>query len=284
LRLDGNRIGTDKAGTAARPNIEDGIRIVSRCAAPSHSFEFTGNVVSGNGRDGIHLTGEAAGCNLVTGLVQMHANRIGTAANGTAALGNGRHGIFADMLAVNDAITIGLPPSSSFAPDRNTIGFNGDAGVAVPAGAGGVLVRENTYRSNVGLPIDLGADGATPNDTGDADTGANRLLNAPILGSLRQTGNGLEVNVSSDSLPANADYSLRVDLYSRAAGVLTFLQTDFLDAPNTPKNIVITANIGNAEVLAMASDNLDGALDGTPSNSSEFSGPAIRPVFSNGFE
>jgi hypothetical protein len=35
--------------------------------------------------------------------------------------------------------------------------------------------------SNVGLAIDLGNDGHTPNDPGDADTGPNTLLNYPVV-------------------------------------------------------------------------------------------------------
>lgn len=283
LRVTANRIGTDKAGTAARPNTEDGVRIVSRCASPAVTFEFTGNVVSGNTRDGIHLTGEAAGCNLLGSGALIVGNRIGTTASGAAALGNGRHGVFAGLLAVSDSIMIGSPAGSSFPENRNTIGFNGDAGVAVPSGAGGVLVRENTFRSNTGLPIDLGADGPTPNDAGDADTGANRLLNAPTLGALRQTANGLEIAFRSDSAAGTANYPMRIDFYSRNGGVLTFLQTDFLEAPNVARNAVI-ANLGNAELVAMLSDNLQGEAGAMANNSSEFSGPAIRSIFGNGFE
>jgi hypothetical protein len=66
---------------------------------------------------------------------------------------------------------------------NNTIANNGLAGVAVEALAGatviGTFIRYNTLYSNGGLPIDLGSDGHTPNDAGDADSGPNNYLNYP---------------------------------------------------------------------------------------------------------
>lgn len=283
LRLNGNRIGTDKAGGAVRANGGDGVRIVSSCAAPTQAFEFSNNVISGNGRDGIHLEGPDD-CNLVVGLGWITGNRIGTAANGTTALGNARHGIFAGMLASTDSLVIGSQIGSSAVQDRNTLGFNGGAGVRVPEGAGGVLVRENTFRANLGLPIDIGNDGPTPNDAGDADTGGNRRLNSPILGSLRTVPSGLEVSVTVEGATSALTYPVRVDLYARdGANAMTFVKTDFIEAPNAPKNVGL-ALPGGTELVAMASDNANGALTHTPSNSSEFSAAALRAVFSDGFE
>jgi CSLREA domain-containing protein len=57
--------------------------------------------------------------------------------------------------------------------------FDGD-GVRVTSGSGNDL-RGNTFLANGGLGINLGSDGVTANDTGDADSGANDLQNFPVL-------------------------------------------------------------------------------------------------------
>lgn len=61
----------------------------------------------------------------------------------------------------------------------NSFTSNNGAGIAVLAGSGNRLSR-NTFSSNTGLPIDLGNDGVTPNDTLEADTGRNGLQNSLV--------------------------------------------------------------------------------------------------------
>jgi hypothetical protein len=69
----------------------------------------------------------------------------------------------------------------------NAIAFNslpgtGYDGVRLLPGTGtGNLIIGNATYSNASLGIDLGADGVTPNDLGDGDTGANELQNFPEL-------------------------------------------------------------------------------------------------------
>ena len=62
------------------------------------------------------------------------------------------------------------------------------------AGTGNAILT-NYITANGGLGIDLGATGVTANDVGDGDTGANNLLNFPMLtpttGGVQLAFNGL---------------------------------------------------------------------------------------------
>lgn len=283
MGLFGNRIGTDPAGNAAMPNSEDGVRIVSACVAPAQTFDINGNVISGNGRDGIHLAGASAECNsLADDLASITGNRIGIARNGTA-LGNGRHGIGVGLRAGVDSLRIGTPMNSNFPEDENLIGHNGGAGVAVFAGASGVLIRQNTFIANAGLPIDLGADGTTPNDPGDADTGANSLLNTPDLGSARRVNGQTVVPFRMSSDAVHARYPMRVDFYAVSGDTQVFVDTAFAEAPGAQASISLPVSESD-QIVAMASDDMDGDFEGRASNSSEFSAAARPVLFADGFE
>ena len=66
----------------------------------------------------------------------------------------------------------------------------------------GNKVRVNDIRNNGQLAIDLGNDGMTPNDAGDADAGANNLLNTPTLADVYANATGTYVHVQFDGAPA----------------------------------------------------------------------------------
>ena len=66
------------------------------------------------------------------------------------------------------------------AEDANAFLNNGGPGITIESGTQNNLLF-NTYTGNTGLAIDLGSDGVTDNDAGDADTGPNGLQNYPEL-------------------------------------------------------------------------------------------------------
>jgi parallel beta-helix repeat protein len=160
-RVEGNRVGTDRAGTSALPNGGAGV-VVSLCAS---DVSVVGNQVSGNA--GAGFVGGAIGLD-ITG------NLIGTDAAGAAPLGNDGAGI---ELSGSGTVVGGIGPG-----EANTVAFNEGAGVLVTAGTAH-SVRGNSIHSNGGLGIDLADDGegVTPNDPGDADQGPNLLQNFPVL-------------------------------------------------------------------------------------------------------
>jgi parallel beta-helix repeat protein len=85
-RVQGNRIGTNAAGTAAIPNTWQGIRVDGDDNEIGGDAFGEGNLISGNGSFGVGIDTGATG-NVVAG------NRIGTTADGHSPLGNGGNGV-----------------------------------------------------------------------------------------------------------------------------------------------------------------------------------------------
>ena len=73
------------------------------------------------------------------------------------------------------------------ASGSNTIAFNAGAGIVIENSLANPIQRNSIF-ANVGLGIDLGADGVTPNDAGDGDSGPNDLQNFPVLISVSSNG------------------------------------------------------------------------------------------------
>jgi hypothetical protein len=108
VRLTGNFIGTDISGSADFGNGGDGV------TADEFLGAIVGNVISGNGRDGIR----ASNSRVAGGIT---GNFIGTNAAGTGALGNGDNGIELQ----SSATTVG----GLSAADRNVISGNRGHGI-----------------------------------------------------------------------------------------------------------------------------------------------------------
>ena len=91
----------------------------------------------------------------------------------------------------------------------NTIAFNGFGGVQVFDGAGHSVLG-NSIHSNGDLGIDLGFDGVTPNDPGDADEGPNDFQSFPVL-TTATSGAGTAL---AGTLNAAPNATFRVELFS----------------------------------------------------------------------
>ena len=86
--IEGNKIGTDVKGITAVPNFGHGVQIEGAAdTLLGGTVPGAGNLISGNGQDGVLLFLTVGSGTLVEG------NRIGTNAAGTAALGNGGDGV-----------------------------------------------------------------------------------------------------------------------------------------------------------------------------------------------
>src|ERR1039458_10197644 len=103
-----------------------------------------GNLISGNGQDGIFLDRSGAANNIVQG------NYIGTTASGTSGLGNGRAGVGNSGAPGN---TIGGTTTGA----GNLLSANRDAGIYLfTSGATGNLIQGNTIGTDVTGTLALG--------------------------------------------------------------------------------------------------------------------------------
>ena len=169
----------------------------------------SGNVIAGNGSYGISIIKIVAG-DPDPANSRIARNWIGTNAGGTLARGNGLAGIRVEGARheighlIDGVFGIG-----------NVIAHNGnEGGVRVIGAASTVQITENVIRDNIGPGIDLGGDGSTPNDPGDADVGPNLLLNYPVLAGATNSGNATTVFVDTSSL---AEGRYEVELFSAPA-------------------------------------------------------------------
>ncbi len=162
-----NRIGTDAAGASAAPNTGAGIALFTG----AFNNVITGNLISGNTLQGIYFDGTAA--SVTDNVVQ--GNRIGTAANGTAALPNVQGIVFNDG-SVNNVIG-GTGPGQA-----NIIAFNTESGiVAVGNNTRGNKFSGNSIFQNGILGIDLLDDKLPTLGISGGGVGPNRLALRPTL-------------------------------------------------------------------------------------------------------
>lgn len=109
---------------------------------------------------------------------------------------------------------------SDSAPNRIA---NNQLGVLVASSNQNVDLARNDYAANVGLAIDLCAqpsgcaDGITPNDADDADSGGNGLQNFPVLTGASQIGAALTVAGSLDVPPGSPSTPYLIALYASAS-------------------------------------------------------------------
>lgn len=193
----GNLIGVAADGNTALGNTSFGIQIVG--ATSSGNIISGGNVISAN-LHGLSTSGAST-------IIQ--SNLFGTNATDTADIGNSVSAITINPAA--NASQIGGVAAGNII--RNT----GGTAITLPDATGGasnVRISENVLTNN-GFGIDLGGDGATPNDASDADLGANNLLNTPTIDSVIDDGSG-SVTING-SLNTVADTLYRVEFFASSA-------------------------------------------------------------------
>lgn len=198
LDVVGNYIGVNAAGGAAIGNGFDGVAINNSLAAVGKITSGARNVISGNGRHGVRVIGLSGGST-------VNGNYIGADATGAADLGNSVDGVSIELTSLSGAGIL-----------ANIIAFNKANGVAIVNGSG-VTIFGNAIHSNGGLGIDLGRNGVTPNDAGDADTGPNGLQNFPALTSALSAGISSGRTVINGTLNSRPNATFSLYFYANSA-------------------------------------------------------------------
>ncbi len=242
----GNYVGTNSSGNSGVGNVKMGIGIgASPGAVGANSNTIGGttgntpggactgscNLISGNGENGIFISGTESFGN------QFVGNYIGTNASGTGSIGNTLDGI--GLLSTPNTMIGG-----STANARNVISGNGDNGIIIVSGAStgnrieGNYIGLNTSGSSLGntdsgvvvssatdtailsnniafngkLGIDLDNNG-TPNlnDPNDTDSGANRLQNFPNIYAVKTVGSTTKIGGQFNGTPST---NFQLDFFS----------------------------------------------------------------------
>jgi hypothetical protein len=228
--IQGNYIGTNSSGTQALPNAFNGIYISASNNLVGGTSVGAGNLISGNGYHGVHLSGIQPDTqqSVPTTGNQILGNRIGTNVAGTGPLGNGPvGGIFGRGLFISDGAFLNTVGGTA-AGAANVIAYNHGDGVLVgyqntlcpphtgctPAANGNAILRNSIF-ANASLAIDLGAnvggptDGVSPNDPTDTDAGPNNMQNLPTITAVVSAGATTKVSLMLSSTP-NTTFTLEV--------------------------------------------------------------------------
>jgi hypothetical protein len=134
---------------------------------------------------------------------------IGTTSDGASAAANNGDGVL--VTSGNNRV------GGTAAGDANVIAFNAQDGVGVTGGAGNSILSNSVHDNGStaqDLGIDLGGDGVTPDDAGDADAGPNNSQNFPVLSSAVSSGGQVHV---VGALNSTANTTFRVEFFDNAA-------------------------------------------------------------------
>jgi CSLREA domain-containing protein len=172
--------------------------------------------------------------------VRIEGNFVGTDPSGTTALPNRGDGIEMDasdsavggstpakrnLISGNDVDGLSISgDAKEVRVEGNLVGTKADGigalanlfnGVDVEGGTTGASILGNSIFSNGQLGIDLGVNGRTLNDLGDADAGANGLQNFPVLTSAKTGSTATTITGKLNSKP-NKTYN--VQFFSNPSG------------------------------------------------------------------
>lgn len=217
----GNLIGTDQDGLLDLGNVGNGVTINKGASGNTigGTAPFEGNVISGNGKNGVNISGAGTNGNTIAG------NIIGADATGTADLGNTLNGVQISGGAKGNII------GGTTTDALNLISGNDKHGIALKsAGTKGNSIIGNAIGTNLAGTsslanardgINLGA-GANANTIGGVGVGEGNLISgngrAGIVVQVGQTViQGNKIGTAADGTTALANNSHGIVVTNKAA-------------------------------------------------------------------
>lgn len=273
IELDGTSAGTQGTGLwlTANGSTVRGL-VINRFAYQQILVYSSNNTIAGNylGTNAAGTTGLSGGG---FGTLRLFNGATGNTIGGTTS---------ADRNVIRGRLSIENGANNNVV-QKNNIGVAADGsalggtGILVSAGAAGNAFLSNSIAVTSALGIDLGGDGVTLNDSGDADAGANNRQNFPVLNAVAVSGPSA---TATGTLQSEASKTYRVEFFrNRTTGCYTSgygAGETFLNAINVTTdlngNADITApNLGGAGGVVQAGDVITATATDPNNNTSEFS-------------
>lgn len=248
----GNIIGLALDGTSDLGNGQEGLSIsASGSNMIGGTTSLARNLISGNVRNGIMVTGDAADANVMTG------NYIGPNITGAAVVANGGIGILIQSSADSNVI------GGDTAEERNVISGNGDSGVHVTdAGTTANQVIGNYIGTSAAGTADLGntADGVNLNNSasatiiGTATEGTRNVISGNNDDGIEMADNITSQSIINNYIGTSADGES--DLGNSDEGI-SILATDNVTIGGTASGAgnVISGNGGEGIEILIGGDN-----------------------------
>ncbi len=266
--IQGNLIGTDVTGANALFNGSGGI--VINTSAP---FTQIGGPIAA----ARNVINAGQGITVYSPSNSVQGNYVGLAADGITPLPNSG-GV--RVLTAGNLIGGTAPGAGNWIAHQTFHGVS----VLGDAATNNAILGNHLFAN--GTPgLDLGEDGVTPNDPGDADGSPNHFQNFPEITSAAHVSGILALRYRVDSTTANSAYPLTIEWFiadSAAGGEgRTLIHRHTYDTPQIFTNITFTPGIAVNEgdpIVATATD--------ANGNTSEFSTVATvtanhRPLVAN---
>ena len=262
--VQGNFVGTDRTGMVAVPNGGDGVAVLCGGFATNHIGGTTStarNVISGNQGNGIQV-GQQAVLTLIDG------NYIGTAADGTTALGNAKNGI---LLTNANSTLIGSRFGFWRLDAANVIAFNALNGISARNESPNENISGNIIHDNGKLGIDLGDDGVTANDGDPAQT--NGWQDFPVITAAFASNGNLTIY---GNLKSAASTDFRLEFFANAAADGSGFGEGQIYLGQAPVKTDSTGNVAFNVTFPLPPNvaTVTGTAKGNTINASEFSAAA----------
>ncbi len=255
VAIEGNYIGTDARGFEAIGNQYDGVLLSGADNTVGGTAAGDGNVISGNGRDGISdgVYSGSVGFNVIAG------NDIGTDSSGTVALPNNQDGI--------ELGTLGDIVGGTTAAAANVISGNNQFGLVIERSSEGILVEGNEIGTDATgkNPLGNGSDGVHIQDNAVSNTiGGSAAKDGNIIAYNGGTGVSVTASATSNPILTNSIFA-----NSNQGVVLSGNGNDLQVAP-----VLSSAVSGSSSTV------VQGTLTASPSATYEiqfFANPAADP-------